>query len=171
MAIRCHEFDRSFAILVCASILVSPVAWNHYLVLMAIPMAVCFKTLHVLSFPRFESVVLVFLIIVYGLPIDFLNDLAILISGANVTPGEYVVVPFAVGLLPLVLTAGVCAMILLIWSLEKSVVRDQVRVDAKGSNETAQAHYQSWLWSETAGAGAVPSASTARARGNSQACS
>jgi len=45
LALRTRRFDSAFAIMASASILLNPIAWSHYLVLTALPVAITFPRL------------------------------------------------------------------------------------------------------------------------------
>lgn len=63
MAIRASSFDTAFGLLTGLSILASPVAWSHYLVLAAIPFAILLNRLSKLGFPRPYLVLLFFIVL------------------------------------------------------------------------------------------------------------
>jgi hypothetical protein len=52
LSIRAHNLRTSYAIMVCVSILVNPVAWIHYLVLSVIPLCVIGQGLLEHRFPK-----------------------------------------------------------------------------------------------------------------------
>jgi hypothetical protein len=52
MATRTSSFDTAFGLLTVVSILVSPVAWSHYLLLAVIPFAILVNRLSELGYPR-----------------------------------------------------------------------------------------------------------------------
>lgn len=53
--VRARTLDTAFGILICIMILVSPIAWDHYLILGLIPLAVAARTLSSLQWPRKET--------------------------------------------------------------------------------------------------------------------
>jgi len=55
LSTRARSFDASFGILVCVSILISPVAWSFYLLLALIPITIVGRYLVALHFPRKET--------------------------------------------------------------------------------------------------------------------
>jgi len=59
VAWRCREFDSSFGILVCLSLPVNPVAWDHSLLMISIPIAIVLKRLSLQNWPRWETTVAV----------------------------------------------------------------------------------------------------------------
>jgi hypothetical protein len=52
LARHCRNFDSAYGILVCASLPINPVVWDHYLMLTAIPMVIVFSRLRDSGFPR-----------------------------------------------------------------------------------------------------------------------
>jgi hypothetical protein len=54
-ALQARTFDTSFGILICLMILVSPVAWDHYLLSALIPLVIVFRNLYSLNWPRKET--------------------------------------------------------------------------------------------------------------------
>lgn len=57
LAFTCRQFDSAFGVLLCASLLVNPVAWDHSLLVASIAMAVVFKRLSQNRWPRAETIV------------------------------------------------------------------------------------------------------------------
>ncbi len=54
-AFQARALDTSFGILICLMILVSPVAWNHYLITALIPLVVVVRNLYFFDWPRKET--------------------------------------------------------------------------------------------------------------------
>ena len=54
-ALRVRTLDTSFGILICLMILVSPVAWDHYLIPVLIPIGIAVRNLSSLDWPRKET--------------------------------------------------------------------------------------------------------------------
>ena len=52
---QARTLDASFGILICLMILVSPVAWDHYLITALIPLVIVVRTLSSLNWPRKET--------------------------------------------------------------------------------------------------------------------
>lgn len=51
LAWRCRSFDSAYGILLVAGLPINPVVWDHYLLLTALPIAICFRRLSYLEFP------------------------------------------------------------------------------------------------------------------------
>lgn len=52
LALRARQFDTAFAVLICASLPINPVVWDHYLLLTAIPIVIVLRRLRDRGFPR-----------------------------------------------------------------------------------------------------------------------
>ena len=55
LATRCRSFEAAFSLLVCSSLLLSPIFWVVYLILAVIPMGYVLKRLLCLDFPLLET--------------------------------------------------------------------------------------------------------------------
>ncbi len=55
LARRCRDFDISFGFLLCLSLPVNPVAWDHSLLIASIPIAIVLRRLSWLGWPRRET--------------------------------------------------------------------------------------------------------------------
>jgi Glycosyltransferase family 87 len=112
LAHTASELDSAFGVLICASAIVNPVAWHHYLVLLVIPAVVTVKALARNSFPR--RLTLAALLIGIALLLPYLDRLASLMAAGNPP-----MVPGSIGLLtfiPLVATLG---LMVLTWSTSR----------------------------------------------------
>lgn len=59
LARRMHDFDAAFSIMICVSILINPIAWVHYMILLLLPLLVVGRRLIENYFPRIENYVVV----------------------------------------------------------------------------------------------------------------
>jgi alpha-1,2-mannosyltransferase len=125
LANKSDNLDTSFAILVCVSILVNPVAWTHYLVLMAIPIVISVKRLAERKFPKHESYGLVALVLLFGIPPKVLDAAQLLSVVAPVREGQMIVVPFAGGLITLYFTLCTLGMMWFLRLQDRKHVEDQ----------------------------------------------
>jgi hypothetical protein len=71
---RARSFDFSFGILVCVSILISPVAWSIYFVLLVIPLLIGSRCLLYLAFPTRETVLVIVLFLIFSIPHPILHN-------------------------------------------------------------------------------------------------
>jgi len=133
MALRCRNTDTSFGILVAASVLFHPVAWSHYLVLMAIPMVVAIQQLEKLKFPGRECFILLGVMLVLGIPSLQLHDFQV--SFGELQKSGATAVPFIVGLFGLVYSIGILILISLLWYFDQSVTAS-VPVRVPSANRT-----------------------------------
>jgi hypothetical protein len=127
LALKAKSFDTSFAILVCASVLVSPIAWSHYLLLTAIAAVVTLRRL----VSRGCAVWLRRVAVVVGLLlfVPRLEMMRVVRAFAvnPAAPDEVVTVPFAAGLLTLIPAAATLGLMWLAWKSES--------VEAAGARE------------------------------------
>lgn len=126
LALKMRNFDFSFGLMVCVSILFSPIAWNHYLVMAVIPVAIAIKTLtqnHGFIKIRWNiylttTTIGFFLIF----PESSLRKLMYLFETQQSTDLRGVIthqIPFTAGLLSLVPLAALLGLIWLLWLLDK----------------------------------------------------
>jgi|SRR5215216_452161 len=102
------NFETSTALLISASVVVNPVAWHHYLVLLLIPVAVTVKALVRSSFPRgltFAAVVIGFTLLLPQLD-RIVRFMAV---------GDPPTVPTLVGLLAFIPLGSTLALMVLVW--------------------------------------------------------
>jgi hypothetical protein len=126
LSLRAHTFDAAFAILVCVSILVNPVAWSHYLILALIPLAIVGRRLFVLDLPKGETYALLTLGLLLFVPRTELHRLMLLLTGQEPAVGASSTVPFAVALLSLIPAAGVVGLLWLVWRLDRAYLEAAV---------------------------------------------
>ena len=108
------NFETSAAVLICASVVVNPIAWHHYLVLLLIPCAVTFRRLARSSFPRRLTLAAVLIGLTLMLP-----QLDRLVSFMAV--GDPPTVPGPVGLLAFVPLGSALALMVLVWHASRSL--------------------------------------------------
>ena len=112
------SFDAPFALMVCVSILVSPVAWNCYLVLAAIPAALAAKRLVEQQFPAVATNTYIMAGALLMVPPTTLNRLMIALGDPAAAGACRPVVPFPVTAISLAPLAAVLALMWLVWTLE-----------------------------------------------------
>ena len=101
--------------LICLSILIHPIAWNHYLVLMAIPVLVAARRLWERGFPSPQCILLLCLGLILGLPPEQINHAQLHFTQHLLPDGE-AFVTFAGSLLGLSYTIAVVAVV---WFLKR----------------------------------------------------
>jgi hypothetical protein len=124
LAHRVADFDLAVAILVCASAVVNPIAWHHYLVLLVMPAAVSIKGLMNSSFPARTTIAAALIGLALLLPhLDHLaNSMAV--GNPPKVPAPLALLAFV----PLVATIG---LMLLVWSISKGETLRQTRLTPK----------------------------------------
>ncbi len=108
LAWRCRDFDTGFGILVCVSLMVNPVAWDHSLLVAAVPIALIGKRLAQVNWPRPETPLALVCFVLAMLPQQaYMRGLAAAFATTDENGIRYL--PFALGLvtyLPLVALLG-----------------------------------------------------------------
>ncbi len=117
-ALKAKEFDTSFALLVIVSVLVSPIAWTHYLVFAAIPLVLLWRRLSEQGFPAQSTK----RALVLSLPLGLTQAVYVMaamwfVQGATTTGVP--LVPFAAGILTLTPLAVLVACFGLVWQSEQ----------------------------------------------------
>ncbi len=100
--------EDAFGTLCCVSILLSPLAWGHYLVLALLPLAEVVRALLRRAFPRREMLLAGVVVAVVLVPGMLWITLAQLLAGQHVPPGQEAFLPFlptAVTLAPMIAVA------------------------------------------------------------------
>lgn len=116
---RMVAFDHCFGMLIAISILVAPIAWNHYLLLCLLPLAILAQRLWQLGLPARETAATLLVAGLFALPHTWLSELIGLFSaeqGAAVYTG---VVPFAASLLSLAPALGLVGLSLLLFRADQ----------------------------------------------------
>jgi len=116
---RSRSLEVAISVMVCVSIVVSPIAWRHYLVIAALPTVQAIYLLVQCRFPRRETVVALLLLAVL-LPSGYWEEQLTLVPGAN--PG--MTVPVLIMLIPTVALTVVCWLLLRLDSLSCSIDAD-----------------------------------------------
>src|SRR4030095_2217399 len=114
------DFDSAFAALICASTVVNPIAWHHYLVLLVIPAAVTVKALARNSFPR--GLTFVSLVLGVALLLPHLDRLASRMSSAD--PPVVTGVIGLLGFIPLLATLG---LMVIVWYAGRATALEKTR--------------------------------------------
>jgi hypothetical protein len=118
LAHKCQSFDTAFALLLCISLLVNPVAWNHYFVLLLLPLAILARRLQQMDFPPALTLKLAIFWLVASPSPDTWRQLAAFFQSVSVT-GERPTVPFAAGLLMFTYAFALFGLMTLLWRSEQ----------------------------------------------------
>ena len=118
LANKAENFDTSFGLMIIIGILVNPIAWTHYLLLTAIPLAIVVRRISKHGFPksRCYEVVGIWLTFHSG-PLGWISayiKVARLFSGQTTIDGV-AVVPFAAGILTLIPVIGFAGLLWMLW--------------------------------------------------------
>jgi hypothetical protein len=113
LALRATSFDASFAVSICVSLLISPVAWPHYLILASIPMVLIARNLHQKNFPRGMTCLAGGLLLLSSSSTALFNFGARLYATRPALE-ERPAVPFFIGLLTLAPSAALIAILCMV---------------------------------------------------------
>ncbi len=114
LANNTRSFDTSFALLLCVSLLVNPVAWTHYFVILLLPLAILIRHLQQMAFPPAPTRGVIIFILVSSLSTSFWSQAATYGQKLFATNGQSAV-PFAAGLLTFIPAFALFALIFLLW--------------------------------------------------------
>ena len=101
---RRYSLDAAFGLMTCVAILVSPIAWAHYLVLLCVPTAYVVEWLIQHRFPVWETRVGLALAALFAVPYEGWETAATLLGGQTPVQGIPTVLPPAPALLTLMPT-------------------------------------------------------------------
>jgi len=83
------NFDFAYGMMICVCLLVSPLTWPHYLVLLALPLAVTVRKLRDLQFPRRQTLLCAIAVLILLIPaISLENFIFSLSPPPDILPGE-----------------------------------------------------------------------------------
>jgi hypothetical protein len=133
LAYRSRDFDTSFGILLCASLPVNPVAWDHGLLIAAIPIAIVLRRLGWAGWPRLESALAAVCFTLTMFPQKSYVRGVVALFGTEVD--DATIVPFAAGLVTYVPLLALMGWIWLLWRLD-GVTRDAPFNDGQKKNAT-----------------------------------
>jgi hypothetical protein len=117
LASRAENFDTAFGLLIGVAILISPIAWTHYLTLAVIPLAIIARRLHALGWPRQRSYLAFCLWLFLSLAGAAYSTVTTLFA-SQVTSEGTPIVPFVVGLLTLMPATALIGSLWLVWRLD-----------------------------------------------------
>jgi len=125
-AARARTFDTAFSLLICTSVLASPLTWCHYLVLLAAPLAVAVRQVSVLGFPRGPVYQLLCIAVLLSIPAALFHDAMMrFVQPTQAGAGP----PFAASLIDLIPAAAVIALLAFLRELDLNGVRTPAIVD------------------------------------------
>ncbi len=119
LAYRARNFDIAFAILVCVSILVNPVAWNHYLILAVLPLCVIGFQMVKQHFPRVEMYIALGCGCLLLVPHRQWEGLAVTLGAQTVLQGNLIVNPWILLILTMLPALLVITLIWLLYRLDR----------------------------------------------------
>jgi hypothetical protein len=115
-ALQARTFDTSFGILICLMILVSPVAWDHYLLSALIPLVIVFRNLYSLNWPRKETNIALWIGIMFFFSARIWMPL---LTGNRIAERLVPTISYTVSLLSLLPAMGLLGLIWLLRRLDR----------------------------------------------------
>lgn len=125
-ALRVRSFDTAFALLMAIGVVLNPIAWQHYLLLVAPALVLLLHHLSALRWPRQMTCGVISLVVALSLPQTLYVDLAKLFAVGTNTAG-LLIVPTAPALLSLITLVALC---FLLWLLLRSEPRKDQQATA-----------------------------------------
>ena len=119
------SYDHSYSLAICLSILLSPVAWSHYLILTLLPLTILMKQiftieqLHINVKIKFLSLSTTLLLVSPGYNLSGLSYLFSTIDRSSLSNATIIHMPFYAGLLTLIPLFALISLILLIYNFDK----------------------------------------------------
>ncbi len=132
MAVAIRQRWTSLRYLVCVSVLVSPIAWAHYLVLTLIPALIAARLLFTLRFPKRETYLSALVALLLAIPPFPKALIESLFANGDASTGKQATVPFAAGLLTLAPMVATLGLLWLIWKLDHVYSVDSLIVGQGG---------------------------------------
>jgi hypothetical protein len=126
LAARAKTFDGAFSLTICTSVLASPLAWCHYLILLAIPLMIAARRVITLGFPRGPVYRLLLLALLLSIPAALFHDAMMLfVQSTQAAAGP----PFAASLIDLIPAAAVIALLVFVRALDRNEGHGPASVD------------------------------------------
>lgn len=120
LACRAKQWDTAFGILLCGSLPINPVVWDHYLLLTAVPIVILARRLKDHGFPTRETFLAAACLLITIFPYRSYLKMAVqLFSRGFSSELQAEVVPFLPGLLTYVLLLPLVGWIILLWQTDK----------------------------------------------------
>lgn len=122
-ATHVNNFDIVYGILMGMSIFMNPIAWIHYFTWLVFPISLLVMNLKELTFPFWETSIVVFsCILLYLYPV-VMRDVIFALSGVEYIQGMRLQVSTAAGLLTYILPFGAMGILVLLYSVDRLSMR------------------------------------------------
>jgi hypothetical protein len=117
---RVKKFDTAFGLLICISVLVNPIFWVIYIVILLVPIVIIWNLLVKSELPKVETYIFSGISLFLFLPREIIVLLLDLFAGPT-TLDTIPQISFAASLVTLLPTAAVIGLVWLIWRLDRKV--------------------------------------------------
>jgi hypothetical protein len=118
LAYRCRSIDSAFGIMICVSLPLNPISWDHYLILAAVPVAILVRRLIDRGFPRGLMIAFAVAGLLAVFPYKQWLLLAIALFGEAV-PGNVPRLPALAGLATYVPLLPLAVWVMLLWRTDR----------------------------------------------------
>jgi hypothetical protein len=117
MAIRVMDMEIAFSIIICVIVLVSPITWDHYYVMLIISVVVLLHNLSKQSFPTWPTVIFIVLALMLFLFNDRIAEIIFALNGGiELLQAKGNQITFASSLLEILPMVEVVILTILLWS-------------------------------------------------------
>jgi hypothetical protein len=132
---RCKDHDLAYSIMICVLIAISPIAWDHYYVMLIICLVVLLHDLSKHSFPTWHSLIFLVIAVSFFFLNDRIDELILFINGGALLKEKNNQITFASSLLEVLWLVELIALTVLLW-LRGS---DKAQIESLEETNTLQA--------------------------------
>jgi hypothetical protein len=124
-ATRSRNKEIAYSILILVIVLVSPISWDHYYVLITISLTVLLISLSRASFPNWQTILFLLIALMLFLFNEHIAEIMLLINrGVHASQGTVYQITFASSLLEILPIVQVVALTFLLWNLGRNKYTD-----------------------------------------------
>jgi alpha-1,2-mannosyltransferase len=124
-AMRCKDLDIAYSIMICVLIAISPIAWDHYYVMLIISLVVLLHNLYEHSFPTWPTLIFIIIALSFFLINDHLDEAVLLLNSGELLKATGYQITFASSLLEVIPILELILLTVLLW--QRGVAKDQVQ--------------------------------------------
>jgi hypothetical protein len=114
-AVRCKDLDIAYSIMICVLIAISPIAWDHYYVMLIISLVVLLHELSKQSFPTWPTFIFMIISLSFFLINDHIDATILLLNGGGLQKGTGYQITFASSLLEVIPILELIVLTILLW--------------------------------------------------------
>jgi alpha-1,2-mannosyltransferase len=114
-AMRCKDLDIAYSIMICVLIAISPIAWDHYYVMLIISLVVLLHDLWKHSFPTWPTLIFMIIALSFLLINDQIDGAVLLLNSGELLKATGYQITFATSLLEVVPILELIVLTILLW--------------------------------------------------------